>query len=119
MKKKLRVLLGGMLAVVCIGCAIALVMGNGRSAITRANVERIQDGMTEGDVERILGQKGHTGDPPMISSRLPTAKGSMRIWTTNELVVVVDFKDGAVDYKACYRNSETIGDRILRWVRLR
>ena len=75
--------------------------------------------MTEGEVERIFGQKGQTGDPPMISSRVPTEKGSMRIWTNSELVVVVDFKHGTVDYKACYRATDTILGKVLRWVRLR
>src|SRR4051794_7763069 len=119
MKKKLPLLIGGILVVLGIGFATALVIGNGRSAITRANFEQIQEGMPEGEVERIFGEKGHTGDPPMISSRAPTAKGSMRIWTNNELLVVIDFKDGTVDYKACYRNSETFSGKMLRWLRLR
>jgi hypothetical protein len=117
MKKKLPILIGGMLVVVCIGFAVAMVMG--RSGITRLNFEQIQDGMTEEEVEEIFGGKGETRDPPMISSRLPTEKGSMRIWTNSQLVVVVDFKHGAVDYKACYRNTESTFDRMRRWVGLR
>ena len=78
-----------------------------RPGITKANFDRIQDGMTLAEVERIFGPRTRDRDP-------------VHIWIADDesSFAVVGFADGAVDSKIWEDSEETFPDKIRRWFHL-
>ena len=78
-----RVLLAGLLIVGLIGCA--------GSKITKENFDQIKLGMTQEEVQRILG-------PPTAASGLeiPVFSGTMSKWARGDTVISVQFVNGKV-----------------------
>jgi hypothetical protein len=78
-----RALLAGLLIVGLIGCA--------GSKITKENFDRIKLGMTQEEVQRILG-------PPTEASgiEIPMFSGTMSKWARGDTVITVQFVNGKV-----------------------
>ena len=70
MTKKRLLLIGGFLAAcVCLPLGVSLMMTDNGPGVTKANFDRIEEGMTEDDVTRILGRPAYLSTP--VSSPLP------------------------------------------------
>jgi hypothetical protein len=78
-----RALLVGLLIVSLVGCA--------GSKITKENFDRIKLGMTQEEVQRILG-------PPTEASgiEIPVFSGTMSKWAQGDTVISVQFVNGKV-----------------------
>jgi hypothetical protein len=77
--------------------------------VTKANFDRIQDGMTRAEVEQILGGKGKMGGVKL-----------WRFWEGNDgSEAGIAFIDDCVTEKRWTIYNETILDKIRRWLHLR
>ena len=131
MTRRKRLLLWAGLMVVLAGVGLY----GARQSVTSApgvnpeNFSRLHFGMTEADVERILGERGELSAlfPPSQLSPPFTAYGKTWIGENNTIKVVFDMKDGCV--LDLYANlsvpgvgreflavHESIFDRIRRWL---
>jgi hypothetical protein len=84
-----------------------------RPDVTKANFDRIQDGMAIREVEVIL---GGTGQPfHGFSNRGPTL-----VWLSDDgAMAFVEVSDNAVASKTWRASDETILDKVHRWLHLR
>jgi hypothetical protein len=130
--RRRRLLLGVLGAVALVACGLFAWLLLPRPGVTRANYERIQEGMTLPEVEGIL------GGLPGNYSRFPDNEASLwaldwadpelslhyfrgrEAWVGDELAVAVWFNDqGRVRRKAAFEVPEpTFLDRLRRLLRL-
>ena len=101
-------------------CAILVTVQFPRSGITRENFDRILDGMTEAEVEAILGgPSGRYTDRPMVV----VMEGTMfrRWWIGNEGIVTIELTFDEPQRVAHKRFDpippETLAERCRRWCR--
>ena len=74
--------------------------------VTKANFDRIQEGMTLGEVEAIFGREGQM-----------TEWG--RYWKADDgSGAFFQFRDHCVVYREWYESTETILDKLRRWLHL-
>ena len=109
MTTKKRILLIAALPLAIVVTFGVLAMLPPSPGVTKANFDRIQEGMTKAEVEEIFGGKG------------------VPLWTSRELLwasddgseVEVDFGVvGCVQTKIWVSSNETILDKIRRWLHL-
>ena len=84
-----------------------------RPGVTKANFDRIEKGMTLGEVELIIGQRGllaYRWDGIVSGGHWEAEDGSS---------TAIMFVDGCVDDKRWLDSDETILDKIRRWLHLR
>jgi hypothetical protein len=97
---------------ICGGVAVAIptlqLPGPG---VTKANFDRVEEGMDKEDVEAIFGRPGNRSGPFMgfFVERWTGEDGSK---------VDVDFVDRSVHSKHWYESTETITDKLRRWLSL-
>ena len=97
------------------GLAVAILtlqpLGPG---VTEANQDRIEHGMSEADVEAILGKPADTWQI-MVSAGVIADKQ----WRAgNGAYVEITFINGAVVRSQWYESTETITDKLRRWLSL-
>lgn len=78
---------------------VALLLAGGcGSKISQANYYRVQLGMTEQEVDEVLGP-AHTEDVPPAAASRPAASqpvNKVKTWTRGDLTIRVEFRDGIV-----------------------
>jgi hypothetical protein len=93
--------------------------------VTKANFDRIQKGMTKGEVEGIFGGKGEIVANGMVWS---AEEGNFvfnprRIgccWSADDgSRAVIEFSDDCVDLKDWRGSNDTMLDKLRRWLHLR
>jgi hypothetical protein len=93
------------LAAVFVGCLLCLLVSGCQNKLTKGNLEKIKDGMSEEEVFAILG-KGKLVTPDSDFSNLPglprsqvqalVASGTCYQWKSGRTILVVRFVDGKV-----------------------
>jgi len=113
-RRRLIILSIGAIAVVSIGLGILAVLPP-QPGVTKANFDRIEKGMTLADVEAILGSESmshfdHGESGPLISREIwhGVDRSSTRI----------TFDDGIVCEKQWRDSTETLTDKLRRWLHL-
>ena len=88
--------------------ATLAVPGCGNSAVTKESFDKIQMGMSMHDVEKLLGGSGTEDSAPpgfgVSGGAVATTKDAptdkMFVWKSDEVTIVVTFKDGKVVQKS-------------------
>ena len=94
------------LAVIVTLCVLATLH---RSHVTKANFDRIQEGMTKAEVEQIFGEKGEWD-----------AEIDRLVWQADDGTwASVWFIDGCVTQTNWLNPNETLLEKIRRWLHLR
>lgn len=110
---KKRLLLIAPLPLACAMTLGVLAMLPPSPGVTKANFDRIHEGMTLAEVEALFGEKGNWWDGA-------GQKGLPMCWTAKDgSGAVVEFVDESVAIKQWADSHETILDKIERWVHLR
>ena len=103
-----------LLLIAAVPLAIVVVLGvlsvlPSRPGVTKANFERIEEGMTKAEVEGIFGREGKMG--------------GVKLWMFWEAddgsEAGIAFIDDCVVSKRWHDSTETILDKIRRWLHLR
>jgi hypothetical protein len=88
-----------------------LAMLPARPGVTKGNFDRIENGMTLAEVDKIFGKPGSFGND------LPTRTSALSSWRSeNDELACIFFDHGIVYDKEWH--GETIIDRIRRWLHL-
>lgn len=85
-----RVLAGALLCLILVGCG---------SSVSMSNYEQIQNGMTEVEVESILGE-GQEQSSSNVSVPGMSASGKTMMWQDGSKMITVMFMNGEVVSKA-------------------
>jgi hypothetical protein len=124
MKRRRFFLSVAVLAVVLAG-GLAVLIFLPRSPISQRNCDRIQLGMSEAEVESILGgpQGNHQDRQVDINVPLPPRQGLfMKVWIGNDGAALVYFdkanKVGHVHFAPALNRDDSFLGRIRRWLRL-
>jgi hypothetical protein len=121
--RRRRLLLGaGLLGLLRLGAVLTwLLVPRPGAGITRGNVERIREGMTEGEVEAVLGcpagnysgkkAEGLSAIPLLVESRFPypPAERVWRLWVGEETAVLVAFEKR----RAVWWRQESVADKSV------
>ena len=106
-----------LLLIASLPLAIALTFGiftilPPRPSVTKANFDRIENGMTKAEVEEVFGEKGQPSyGAPQV--------GEAMFWTARDgSNAIVEFVDECVAIKQWADSKETIFDKIRRWLHL-
>jgi hypothetical protein len=83
------------LAVLAAGCLV--FVAGCENKVTKDNYDQIEVGMTEAQVEAILGEGEDTVD---AEAGIPDASFKMKTWTHGNSSIVIMFQDGKVATKA-------------------
>jgi hypothetical protein len=106
MRKKRLILIFSLPLAIAVTLGV-LAMLPSRSKVTKANYDRIQEGMTKAEVEEIFGPQGR-----LIHGRCSywgAGDGSgMKIWFENDCVIDMQWID----------SNETFLDKFRRWLHL-
>ncbi len=96
------------------GLAVAIPMLQPpRPDVTKANFDRIEDGMTEQDIEAISGPSRGIWK----AFQDPSCRQQSDCWERDDgAAAYVDFFDGRVSYKRWTESTETITDKLRRWL---
>ena len=114
MTKKRVCLIAGLQVIFAVaGLAIVLMMTDNRPGVTKANFDRIKEGMTEEDVTRILGRPAYLSTP--VSSPLPQTIRRAYWQGDDEKKVSVTFYD-EVAMGRSWTAHETFLEKIQRWL---
>jgi hypothetical protein len=134
MTTRRRLLLFGLLAgLLAMAAGVWLLWP--RTAITRENAARIQEGMTRQEVESILGgpqrvevggktMTGGSGTSRVVHVMKPGVYAEFPFWVSVEAWIVVSFDEnervraGGVECRSVVRNEESPLDKLRRWLRL-
>jgi hypothetical protein len=85
--------------------------------VTKANFDRIEKGMTLAEVEEIFGGKAVLRYDGKMTAGVPYWA---MVWSANDgAEAVIYFEGNFVDEKTCQDSTQTILDKILRWLHLR
>jgi hypothetical protein len=112
MTKKRFLLLASVPLVIVVTLGVPAVLPpNTCPGVTKANFDRIQEGMTKAEVEGIFGREGI-----MLGIERPV----MVLWETSDgSRTCITFKDNCVRDKNWNDSDETTLDKIRRWLHLR
>jgi hypothetical protein len=117
MKRRYLILTVGFVAFAGIVLGM-LAMLPPRPGVTKANFDRIENGMTMVEVEKIFGGKGHEILIPATDSVFV----GFRVWfawtASDGSGAVITFSHNGVEHKGWEDSTETILDRIRRWLHL-
>ena len=92
-----------------IAVALGVLATLPRSHVTKANFDRIQEGMTKAEVEQIFGEKGKWD-----------AETDRLVWQADDGTwACVWFIDGCVTQTNWLNPNETLLEKIRRWLHLR
>ena len=114
MTKKRRYLISAGLLAACVGLALGvLAMLPPRPGVTKANFDRIKNGMTLTELEAIFG-----GEPnQFVFSSKGTCIG--RGWIgPDEAYVYLTVSNESVTEKQWFVSTETFAERLRRWLHL-
>jgi hypothetical protein len=113
MTRRTRRLLIALPLAVALSLAVAWLLWP-RTAITRENAARIQEGMTLAEVEAILGgpAREEGGRYPVIMGRKETQ------WSTPDLLVCVTFGDDERVWAVQVFHDDGLLAMLRRWLRL-
>ena len=114
-----------LLLIAAVPLAIAVILGvlvmlTTRSTVTKANFERIQEGMTRAEVEEVFGEKGEQELPGIVAAYVWYADDGS--WTA------IDFVDGCVVRKSWHDSADgflrparelTFFQKLRLWLHLR
>ena len=118
MRKRLLLAAGTMTGLVGVGLlVVAMLPPDNRPGVTKANFDRIQEGMTRSEVRAIFGEPG-TGSSDAftdIEVWIATDGSEARVWFTG---IVGHEEDERVSIMAWLESSETLFQKIRRWLRL-
>ena len=108
MNKRRRLLIGGMLTVCVVVALIGLAALPPRPGVTEANVQRVEIGMSEAEVEAIFGQ-------PFAGTLLGD-----KVWDREDdnALVLVTFENGFATQKRWLPPRESLLDKICRCLHL-
>jgi hypothetical protein len=81
-------------AVVLLGLSAMMLAGCG-SKVTKENFDKVEVGMTEAEVEGILGKATETSEASGSIGDL-TGKGSIKVWKDGDKKITVTFANGKV-----------------------
>lgn len=113
-KKRRSITVLALVFLACAGCAVLLVMLDDRPGVTKANVDRLQDGMKMEEVEQILGGPGlpfHGFAARQLSSTF--------VWSgVDGSMVLVEVVDQSVIGKIWRPSTESVLARLRRWLHL-
>jgi hypothetical protein len=123
-RKRRLFLLGSPLALALLSISVLLWLDSQRPGVTRANFERLQEGMTKAQVEALLnGPPQHITPSGKNYSRLQN--GTLLIGQTKEVwggeqgaAIVVFDEQGGLLYKDWHDSPESFLDRIRRMIHL-
>ena len=109
MTKKRLLLIGGFLvACICLPLGVAAMLPSGPN-VTKANFDRIQQGMAQAEAEGIFGREGKHGKGWGISRYWVADDGSWAIiWLIDDCVTDKHWQD----------SNETFLNKIRRWLHL-
>jgi hypothetical protein len=133
-KRRLLVGVGALVLLVVVGWLAVAWLAPSRPGITRENYERIQQGMTQHEVERLLGEPGQDGlallltGPEHESDALATSLSEIDDlvwgepptclvlgWVGRDVIVLVRFDNGRVSRKDILsRPQQTFLGRLRR-----
>jgi hypothetical protein len=117
-KKRLTLLAVLPLTIVVIFGVLAMLPP--RSGVTKANFDRIKDGMDRTEVEEILGGKAHKIQPTHRVKGMPGPGVMVAFWGADDgSGVWITFMAGGVAGKHWQDSTETIPDKIRRWLHLK
>jgi hypothetical protein len=107
-KKRMALIAVLPLSIAMIIGVLAMPTGPG---VTKANLDRVEEGMTKAEVEQIFGMKGE---------KLPPAyDGEWMYWRADDgSSAVIRFGEDGLDFKNWHDSDETIPDKIRRWLHL-
>jgi hypothetical protein len=92
----------------------ALALRPPRPGVTKANFDRIQDGMTKAEVERLLGGTGLPFHGFANQEPLRTF-----VWSGDDgSIAFVEITDNSVVSKQWRPSTESITDKLRRWLHL-
>ena len=107
-KRRLLLLVGLTIAAVAVPVVLALLPHPG---VTKANFDRVQNGMTKAEVNQFLGvERAFAGD----------FDGSMAIWDGDDgsKAIIQFHADGSAYIKEWRPSTESITDKFRRWLHL-
>ena len=114
MRKRLLVAAGTMAGLAGVGLVV-LAMLPPAPGVTKLNFDRIEIGMTEADIEALLGRRAE-------KSELGLAKHGLLEFAwwhgDDKAMVTITLHNGFVDEKRWAAPTETISEKIRRWLRL-
>ena len=113
MTKKRYLAVAGMLTgIVCLGAIVPALLPP-RPGVTKANFDRIQEGMTILEVEEILGERSYAFRLPENSKQLIAWW-----WKNPETGAGIEFEGDVVAKKNWTDLTETFAEKLRRWLHL-
>lgn len=107
-KKRLLVISVLLLALLGAGMGVTAFVTDG-SGVTKANFDRIQEGMNKGEIEMIFGEKGAASG----SAGCPGAIVHLVEWQRNDgAIATIWFRDDKVQNKFWEDSTETFLDNL-------
>lgn len=115
MTRKQRFLLGAALLAACIVVAgFAVSTWPEQSAVTEANLNCVQPGMSMEEVEAVF------GEPGIEFHGYAMHRNTVRIWANEDgSFADIVFTDGVVAERRWHASNETMLQKLGRWLRLR
>lgn len=114
MTKKRRCLIAACVLAACVGVVWAvLALLPPQPGVTKVNFDRIEDGMSISEVEQIL------GGPGVAFHGFANRPPATFVWTGDgESLAFVEFTDNSVRGKTWRPSTETIFEKVRRWLHL-
>jgi hypothetical protein len=112
MTRKRRYLISAAVLAACVGIALGVIaMLPPRPGVTKANFDRIEKGMTRAEVNEVFGQEGWSYSIPRLRR--------FHIWRHQDGAhATLSFHDGRVTSMGWQHSTETIPDKLRRWLHL-
>ena len=106
---------------------LAMLPPDDRPGVTKANFDRVQDGMTKAEVEAIFGEKGKqpyilelSFEPHELAAHVSLCREGFdgAVWRSGDSGATIAFCNDRVVLKRWGGSTETIFDKVCRWLRL-
>ena len=112
-RRRVFVIAGILVSVACI-VLVTLAMLPPRPGVTKANFDRIEEGMNAATVKEILGKEPALTDGWESMRR----SGTVMVWVGDDGGVSMVFYDDAATDIRWSGSTETITDKLYRWLHL-
>jgi hypothetical protein len=124
MKKKCLLLSAGLLVILAsAGFFIGLTFLDRRPGVTKANFDRIETGMTREEVDALFGDEVLPflviDEDPNEVWPIDTSGNELYSWSIDDVGMAhITFHNGIVVERAWYDRSDTLLEKLRRWLRI-
>jgi hypothetical protein len=113
MTKKHRYLVCAAILAACVCIALGVLALPPQPGVTKANFERIKEGMSLREVKGILGESFIDASPWRIHGNIALS------WShTDGSLIIIHFNEERVFVREFYQSTETFPEKVRRWLNL-